>query len=1097
MTTGLSVTGSRRQLAAGLVVALAFSGDAFAQLPSPDKTAAAALADSPIPDATSFGFEGQLPVDGYVRGNWPGWTVGGVAGVSLGSGGLASNTQAAPQGDNVGWIFGEGTMTCSFTTTAGVGRVQLQAAQRVGDTQSLRVLINGTLAGSLTPDGSDYEHFSSRPIVVPTGATQVTLEGMEADAIAFFDAIRWEPLREWDDPSSWVPSGIPVAGETVLIPHGSDIAIDSQSCTAGSLRIEGSLLAANVDGRLDADDIRVGGGKDSLFEVGQEGAPFLEDFDLNLTGDPVFIPSTGELAPGQPAGGQIFLVVNRGGTLSLHGDDRPTRTRFDSLAPDGLSFSTTDPAPWEVGDEIVITGRRQQDTFGAPMGDCGAQAPTATYRCRSITSVGPNALSLDVNAALSLGDHVDGLGMPLSYDNQNNTWVPDGMMARTWEVDQRSYVGRLSRNIVITGTSAESATIGSAGSDDDGIGGHIMVTTADSLFPSAPEELGFYVEGVELRHMGQKGVLGRYPVHWHLMTDGASGHYLRNCSIHDSHNRAVTIHGTDGVSIKGNIVLGAIGHAMFLEDGAEQFNSFEENLVVGTVRPVGGMELIPSDNQHCDVQDRSPASFWITNPTNDFIGNVVTDTVGTAYWLALPQCGVRWPSSTLAPPHGTREPRSGNLGMFDGNVAVNCGSGFDMGDIILGTGVPNSGNQEDGETSRGTWNPTVDVTEITNFVAYGCYDGIYSAGMLDEKVVRFIEPILTDNVEALRIATGTEILGGLIDVAGGAIERGGYSTQNPDVGFAMYDGNAIIKQCHFVGFNGPSDSDPAAIRNSGGRSIGTARSLIATTFDGAAGSKPHVLYADYSNAPTQTPANELNNASYFGNPRIWGHTMRVADASAWMMPSIPYDPASRNVTIIGNHPLVVAPSAVVYSPAVPTFRALLSSDRYGFVRVMSGNSMQTYVPRMTLQRAANTRSTPQDPTTPIYEQFFITDPTHRMFPAIVVDKSLEAFEYRLGFPDTQALPPKTPEVIESLEFHIDGIEPSDSVVFRLQQGAFVGYTVTSGDDTLTPVADVNQLRLSQQTAYYVTAPSSSIPGTMFIKLVAESSESAVSVKVTR
>lgn len=55
------------------------------------------------------------------------------------------------------------------------------------------------------------------------------------------------------------------------------------------------------------------------------------------------------------------------------------------------------------------------------------------------------------------------------------------------------------------------------------------------------------VSGVELYRMGQRNLLARYPIHWHLMGN-AAGQYIKHSSIHESFNRCVTIHGTSGVS---------------------------------------------------------------------------------------------------------------------------------------------------------------------------------------------------------------------------------------------------------------------------------------------------------------------------------------------------------------------------------------------------------------------------------------------------------------------------------------------------------------------------------------------------------------------
>ena len=71
-----------------------------------------------------------------------------------------------------------------------------------------------------------------------------------------------------------------------------------------------------------------------------------------------------------------------------------------------------------------------------------------------------------------------------------------------------------------------------------------------------------------------------------------------------------------------------IGHAYFLEDGAETGNVFEGNLGLATRRPATGEQVLPSDV--------APATFWITNPDNTYRRNVAAGSSGFGFWFALP-----------------------------------------------------------------------------------------------------------------------------------------------------------------------------------------------------------------------------------------------------------------------------------------------------------------------------------------------------------------------------------------------------------------------------------------------------------------------------
>ena len=52
------------------------------------------------------------------------------------------------------------------------------------------------------------------------------------------------------------------------------------------------------------------------------------------------------------------------------------------------------------------------------------------------------------------------------------------------------------------------------------------------------------------------------------------------------------------------------GHSIFVEDGVEQWNVFDENLVAVTIRSHASL-----------ASDMKPASFWMASPTNIWRNN--------------------------------------------------------------------------------------------------------------------------------------------------------------------------------------------------------------------------------------------------------------------------------------------------------------------------------------------------------------------------------------------------------------------------------------------------------------------------------------------
>lgn len=66
------------------------------------------------------------------------------------------------------------------------------------------------------------------------------------------------------------------------------------------------------------------------------------------------------------------------------------------------------------------------------------------------------------------------------------------------------------------------------------------------------------------------------------------------------------------------------GHNVFVEDGIETHNLIKHNLVIGSLQTTRMLQT-----------DTSVASFWITNPTNDFVDNVAAGSDFYGIWYEL------------------------------------------------------------------------------------------------------------------------------------------------------------------------------------------------------------------------------------------------------------------------------------------------------------------------------------------------------------------------------------------------------------------------------------------------------------------------------
>ncbi len=171
--------------------------------------------------------------------------------------------------------------------------------------------------------------------------------------------------------------------------------------------------------------------------------------------------------------------------------------------------------------------------------------------------------------------------------------------------ETRSEVANLSRNIVV-----ESA-------EPLGTRGHCMYHRGSAGG----------VSYVEFRELGKKGVLGRYPLHFHLVGTTMEGAQVIGCSFHRSQNRWLTIHGTDGITARDCVGYLSVGNGFYLEDGTEQRNVLDRNLAIAAL---GGAKL---PNQALPFDNNAGSGFWWANGNNTFTRNVSCENARYGYFL--------------------------------------------------------------------------------------------------------------------------------------------------------------------------------------------------------------------------------------------------------------------------------------------------------------------------------------------------------------------------------------------------------------------------------------------------------------------------------
>ncbi len=433
---------------------------------------------------------------------------------------------------------------------------------------------------------------------------------------------RWSEVATWQ---SFGQVGKPVAGEVVTIPAGSKVVLDESTPSLGGVVVEGELRLAEMNVELISEYVMVHSG--GLFVAGTKDDPI-------DAGNRVTITLTGSDPSRDVMGmGTKFLGTMEGGRMELHGADKMPWTRLAGTAAKGsYRLRVDDASGWRVGDRLAIASSDYHWNH------------TERRKISRIT------FANGVDGAAEIAFDV-----PLTYMHYG---VDQTFEGRT--VSERAEVSNLSRNVVVRGDTA---------SDEADFGAHTMAMKGSAA----------YVEDVQFLRSGQRGMMGRYPFHTHLMGNTGSAVTIRDSAVNGSYNRCMTIHGSNNVTMERNVCDDAVGHGYFLEDGIERDNIIRNNLVTGLKRPEARFALLKHEAANV-------GGFWITNPDNVVEGNVAAGVQGSGIWYALPQrpIGLSTEAGIAQNVYPNRTP----LGSFVNNtVHSNATDGFRLDDTPMPDGT--------------------------------------------------------------------------------------------------------------------------------------------------------------------------------------------------------------------------------------------------------------------------------------------------------------------------------------------------------------------------------------------------------------------------
>lgn len=290
------------------------------------------------------------------------------------------------------------------------------------------------------------------------------------------------------------------------------------------------------------------------------------------------------------------MTVEYGGLLQIGSTDNPV--------PPSVTATLAMSPPVEGGSMIMVMG--DLEIHGSPVN------PTWT-RLAATAPAGSTTLTLTQDVNWQPGDHLVVATTSLNPMESEEAWV-SSVSGNTvtlqsplkYEHDgtapAQAEVADLTRNVVVTSVNS--------------------AVHAEGVMFMAGAKAG--LSYAEFSHLGGKDLLGRYPIHFHHVLNTMDGTVINGVSVWDSHNRFITLHNSDGITIENTIGYKSIGHGFFMEDGTEENNTLVNDLAITTLPG----KLRPDDG--------GAAGFWIQSPRNNLTDDVAVGAAGSGFDLSIP-----------------------------------------------------------------------------------------------------------------------------------------------------------------------------------------------------------------------------------------------------------------------------------------------------------------------------------------------------------------------------------------------------------------------------------------------------------------------------
>lgn len=154
-----------------------------------------------------------------------------------------------------------------------------------------------------------------------------------------------------------------------------------------------------------------------------------------------------------------------------------------------------------------------------------------------------------------------------------------------------------------------------------------------------------------------------YPIHFDYCAESANSVVSKNTIRHSS-QRCIVLDATNDVLVEGNVAFDTKGHCYVVETGTERGNVFKANLGTYT-REVEN--LMPQAGASGKETDKTPATFWMGSPANQWIDNVAAGSASHGFWFEIRE--------SARGPHASDfdlNPSDIATAQFSGNIAHSC-----------------------------------------------------------------------------------------------------------------------------------------------------------------------------------------------------------------------------------------------------------------------------------------------------------------------------------------------------------------------------------------------------------------------------------------